>query len=113
MFRTVPLLLGKDTVVTSSQVKCLIASSLVSITPLGRQLQIRIEELTKVCVSRFVKYDKLFTLCSGGYKHRSGQALFSHLCHLVARIETLEYQGNRSGRLGSRVVSSLPSSTTS
>ena len=39
--------------------------------------------------------------------------MFSHLRHLVARIEPLESQGNESGGLGLRVVPSLPSSTAS
>lgn len=113
MLRTVPLLQRKDTAVNFSQVKGLIASSLSSITPSDRQLQTRIEELEQVCVSRFVKHDKLFALFSGGDKYPVGQALFSHLRHLVTRIETLESQGNGSGGLGLRVVPSLPSSTAS
>ena len=111
--RTVPLLQRKDTAVNFSQVKSLIASSLSSITPSDRQLQTRIEELEQGYVPRFVKHDKLFVLFSGGDKHPAGQALLSHLRHLVARIETLEPQGNGNGGLGLIVVPSLPSSTTS
>ena len=66
-----------------------------------------------MCISRFVKHDKLFVLFSGGDKHPAGQALLSHLRHLVARIEPFESQGNGSGGLGLRVVPSLPSSTAS
>ena len=87
--RTVPLLQKKDTAITSSQVKSVIASFFASISPSGRHLQTRIEDLEQVCISRFVKYDKVFALCSGGDKYPVSQALFSHLRHLVTRIETL------------------------
>ena len=60
-----------------------------------------------------MKSDKLFALCSGGDKHPAGQALSSHLLHLVTRIKTLESHGNSSGGLGSGVLPSLSSSSTS
>ena len=72
----------------------------------------RIEELEQPCISKFVKSDKLFALCSGGDTHPAGQALSSHLRHLVTRIEKLEY-GNSGGGLGSVVSSSLPSASSS
>ena len=110
VLRTVPLLQRKDMVITSSQMKCWIASSEASITPSSHHLLDRIEELEQLCISKFVKSDKLFALCSGGYKHPAGQALSSYLRHLVTRIEKLEY-GNSGGGLGSVVPSLLPSAS--
>ena len=60
-----------------------------------------------------MKSDKLFALCSGGDNHPAGQALSSYLRYLVARIETLESHGNSSDRLGSGVMPSLPSASSS
>ena len=86
MLRTVPLLQRKDTALTSSQVKKLINSFLVLIIPSYLQLQTRVEDLEQICIARFIKYDKLFTLCSGGRTRPVGQALSSHLSHLVSRM---------------------------